>query len=167
MTKTTWVVMLLVLISAAGLMAFSPQGGGHRFPGNQRGPGGNMRREIPLEKMAEELEITDEQLETIREIRFEHQETMIDKRAELEKAKLEMEKLMVDEDFDRDKIYSQAEKIDEIESEIKLAGIDAKLRGMEILTDEQREQLKERPFKRNKDNNLGHSSERGFPGPKK
>lgn len=106
----------------------------------QPGPPGN---EPPLEKIRDELELTEEQIDQMRELKYEHRLAAIDLRAELGKEKLEMEQLMTADDFDRDAIYKQAEKVAELEKQLNLMRIESKLDAMEILTAEQREEFEE------------------------
>ena len=109
------------------------------------GPKGGTRKigDIPLDNLSDELELTESQIDEIKQIRYKHNEDEIDRRAELEKARLEMRKFMDEEDFDKDEIYKRAAEIAELEMNLKLAGIEAKLDGMNVLTEEQREALVE------------------------
>ncbi len=97
----------------------------------------------PIRNFRDELELTDEQVDQLEELKYEHRLAGIEMRAELEKEKIEMEKLMSDDDFDRDGIYEQAEKVAELEKQLQLSRVEGKLDMMEILTQDQREKLRE------------------------
>jgi len=160
MNRTTKVILIATLAVAAILsVAFALPAGRKGRPG--KGP--------DLEKLADNLELSEDQIDRIREIRYDFEEDGIDRRAELEKAQLEMRKLMDEDDFDRGKIMAQAEKVTTLESEMKLAKIDGMLRALEVLTDKQREELgelrKERARQMGKDRDMERMNRGGFPGP--
>jgi len=133
MARTTWIIAIVIVLVGAVVGVAIAREMGHR----QRDKG------LAIERLADELELTEEQRETIRDIRFEHREAEIESKAKLERAKLDMERAMSEDDFDRKKIYTLAEKVTQLEREMKLAGIDNLLRIMEVLTDEQRDRLQE------------------------
>lgn len=127
------ILTIAILIVGTGF-AKAPR----QMKGDTRGGG---REDI--ERMKDKLELTDDQIEQIRDIRYDNEVASIDRRAELEKARLEMEMLMTDDAFDRNKIYKQAEKVAEIQKDMQLSKVSAKLDFMDILSDEQREKLGE------------------------
>jgi Spy/CpxP family protein refolding chaperone len=70
----------------------------------------NRRNNMPG-KMIEELNLTDQQQTRIEEIRFAHQEKMIDLKADVEKKKLGLKELQTTADFSRSDYIANIEGI--------------------------------------------------------
>jgi len=138
--KNTLIIVAGIILTIAILVVGT---GFAKAPRQMKGDARGGERRENIERMKDKLELTDDQIEQIRDIRYDNEVASIDRRAELEKARLEMEMLMTDDAFDRNKIYKQAEKVAEIQKDMQLSKVSAKLDFMDILSDEQREKLGE------------------------
>ncbi|GEM_PF-3186426 len=129
MTGTRWttVIFLSVIILAASSFAM----------------GGGPRPQF-IERFGDELELSKEQTQKLETLRYEMEKKSIDMRAELDKARLELNRLQDSEKIDRKAILSQAEKVNSLEGKLKIAKIEHMLDIAETLTPEQRAMLKER-----------------------
>jgi len=100
-------------------------------------------KEPPIKMFADELKLTDAQTKAIEEVRYKKQMEAIDMKAQLEKEELQLKKSMDDPTFDRKKIQAQAEKVVKLEGDLKLLKIKGQLDMLEVLTQDQRVQLKQ------------------------
>lgn len=89
------------------------------------------------QKMMQELNLTDEQADKMKELRLDHESDMIDLQASLKKQKLEMRKLMGEDQPNKKKIYTQIEKINDVDVKIQKEKVDHRLAVRSILTEEQ------------------------------
>lgn len=128
------IAIALLLVGTALAFPGKPEGMGYRDGSGEKG----MRQHL-----RDELELTDQQIEQFEEMKYERRLASIDLRANLEKEQIEMERLMSADNLDRKKIMSQAEKVADLQKEMHLARIEGKLDMMEILTEEQREKMKD------------------------
>jgi len=133
--------LLLVLLVGIGLL-FAQEG---PFPGprkmvGMRGPGSLFNR---VDEFADEIGLTDEQVEKIKDIRNKNAKEIIDLNAEKKKAEIDLRKLMEDPDAKSSTIEKSAKKVMEQENAIRTAQLDAMLEIRDILTPEQRAKLKE------------------------
>jgi Spy/CpxP family protein refolding chaperone len=147
MKKSTFAIILVLLsITLIGSIIAHPGCGEGK---GERPESGEMFR---MKDFREEIGLSDQQLAKIEEMKYQRRLSAIDLRASLEKERLEMEKLMADAKFDRNKIFKQAEKVAELEKQMTLARIQGRLDMMELLTAEQRDKIKdmrhERPMMR-------------------
>ena len=88
--------------------------------------------------MMEKLNLTDSQQEAIQDLRFNHQNEMIDLKADLEKKKLAMQELKSRENYSRDEFLSKVKSISNAKEKNALAMANHKMDVYELLTDEQR-----------------------------
>lgn len=86
---------------------------------------------------AEELGLTDEQMEDMREIRYNFEKTQIGLRAELKTSRLELRHLMMQEKPSQGEISKLVDRIAETQKELLRQRVDKKLAMKEILTAEQ------------------------------
>lgn len=89
-------------------------------------------------RMHEQLNLTDQQKIKLDELRIKHQEQMIDFRAELDKARLEMQKLRKSDKLNRSDVINQTKKMSSIRNKIAEARANHMMDMYEMLTDEQR-----------------------------
>ena len=89
-------------------------------------------------RMHEQLNLTDQQKAKMEELRLKHQEQMIDMRAELEKARLENQKLRSSDNLNRSDVISQTKKMNNIKNKMAESRANHKMDVYELLTDEQR-----------------------------
>jgi periplasmic protein CpxP/Spy len=117
-------------------MAASAQGPGSGMGRGSGGPGFGMHRP-PMEEalglrgaqgrwwndpaLVEKLKLTDEQRKAMDEILLNHREKLIDMRAAVEKAELEMEPLMRDDQPNEAKILAQIDKVAQARAELEKA----------------------------------------------
>mgnify|MGYP001148763959 CR=1 FL=1 len=92
---------------------------------------------------AEKLKLTDEQKDKIKAILVAHMKDMINKRAELETAEIDLKELMDKEEPDLNTLERQIQKIAMLEATMKLSQIKTMLDAKAILTPEQKATLKE------------------------
>lgn len=89
-------------------------------------------------RVHEQLNLTDQQKIKLDELRIKHQEQMIDFRAELDKARLEMQKLRKSDKLNRSDVINQTKKMSSIINKIAEARANHMMDMYEMLTDEQR-----------------------------
>lgn len=97
---------------------------------------GNMRQNF--NRMHEQLNLTDQQKAKVEELRLKHQEQMIDMRAELEKARLENQKLRNSDNLNRSDVISQTKKMNNIKNNMAESRANHKMDVYELLNDDQR-----------------------------
>ncbi len=88
--------------------------------------------------MMEKLNLTDSQQEAIQDLRFNHQNEMIDLKADLKKKKLAMQELKSGGNYTRDEFLSKVKSISDAKENIAFAMANHKMDVYELLTDEQR-----------------------------
>ena len=70
-------------------------------------------------RLADELNLTEEQKESINNYRYEHQESMIDLRSKIEQNRLEMDKLMDEDELDQSRILELSRTGSELKGQIQ------------------------------------------------
>jgi Spy/CpxP family protein refolding chaperone len=88
-------------------------------------------------EMADELGLTDEQMESMKDIRYNFRKAQIGLRAELKTARLELRHLMMEENPNQGQISKLVDKIADTQKELLKQRVDRKLAMKEILTAEQ------------------------------
>ncbi len=138
-----------------GGMGPGPGFGEHRPPMERAfGPGGEHGRWWNNPRVVERLKLTDEQRKAFDGILLAHREKLVDLRASLEKAELEMEPLMSADQPDEAKIVAQIDKVAQARAELEKAN-DRFLLAIRVkLTPEQWKQI--RTFRAN------HGEQRGW-----
>jgi Spy/CpxP family protein refolding chaperone len=122
------------------------------------GPGGEHGRWWNNPRVVERLKLTDEQRKAFDGILLEHRERLIDLRANLEKAELEMEPLMSDDPPNEARIQAQIDKVAQARAELEKAN-DRFLLAIRVkLTPEQWKQMQ--AFRAN--HGANDSEERGW-----
>jgi len=125
-----------------GDMGMGPGFGEHRPPMERAfGPQGDHGRWWNNPKIAERLKLTDEQRKAFDGILLAHREKLIDLRANLEKAELEMESLIDTDQPDEAKILSQIDKVAQARAELEKANARFLLAIRNKLTAEQWKQI--------------------------
>ena len=136
-----------------------------QMPGGGPGPGPGMEgRRPPFErafgghgiegrwwnnpKIADRLKLTDEQRKEFDNILLQHREKLIDLRANVEKAELEMEPLVRADQPDEGKILAQIDKVAQARAELEKANARYLLALRSKLTPEQWKEVQE--FRRNR-----------------
>jgi protein CpxP len=144
--------ILLAGITAAAQGPHQGMGGG-MGPGG--GPGFGMRRP-PMERalglgegrwwnnpnIVEKLKLTDDQRKAMDQILLDHRKDLVDKRGPLEKAELDLEPLMQDDQPNEAKVLSQIDKVAQARAELEKANARFLLAIRAKLSPEQWKELK-------------------------
>jgi len=125
----------LALILSTGLTAAAqgPAGGPETGPG-MGGPGFGMHRP-PMERalglnggrwwnnqaLVDKLKLTDDQRKAMDQILLDHRKDLIDKRAALEKAELDLEPMMQDDQPNESQVIAQIDKVAQARAELEKA----------------------------------------------
>jgi Spy/CpxP family protein refolding chaperone len=119
---------IAAVLMAGSALAQAPMGGGpgmgmgHRPPMERAfGAQGDHGRWWNNPKVVERLKLTDEQRKAFDGILLEHREKLIDLRASLEKAELELEPLIKDDQPNEGKILAQIDKVAQARAELEKA----------------------------------------------
>lgn len=96
-----------------------------------------------IEMLADELELTQEQLTKMKEQRFATQKNSIELRSKVQIAVLELRRLLEDETTDENKIKSKIEEIGKLKTELHWTRVQGRLNIKNLLTSEQLEKLQE------------------------
>ena len=119
-----------------------PGFGEHRPPFERAFDGPGIRgRWWNNPKIVERLKLTDEQRKSFDEILFQHRETLIDLRGSLEKAELELEPLIRNDQPNEGKILAQIDKVAQARAELEKANARYLLALRSKLTPEQWKQV--------------------------
>ncbi|MBS4033765.1 MAG: periplasmic heavy metal sensor [Ignavibacterium sp.] len=89
-------------------------------------------------RMHENLNLTEQQTSKLEDLRIKHQEQMIDLRAELDKARLENQKLRRSTNLSRSEFINQTKKMSSIKNKMAEARANHLMDVYETLNDEQR-----------------------------
>lgn len=117
--------------------------------------------------MIEKLNLTDEQKESISDLKSAHQKEMIDLKADLQKKMIDMKETRKDPKLSREKLISAVEEINTIKNKIAISRVNHGMDVYELLNDEQKKIWQEhKPFKEHfkmkfKERGFGHG-EFGF-----
>lgn len=117
---------------------FFGKGMGKGMGMGMRGHGG-----LGIMAMADELGLTDDQKETIKKLALAHKLAAVDSRAAVQKAEIRLKALMHDEDADQGKVFAATDKLYALKAEVKKAAWSHHQKMKSILTDEQRDKLKQ------------------------
>ncbi len=96
-----------------------------------------------IEMLADELELTEDQVSQINELRFAAEKNAIATRSKIELAELELKKMMQDEQPDENKIKNKIEEIGKLKTELRWTQVQNHLKIKSLLTPEQQEKLKD------------------------
>lgn len=96
-----------------------------------------------LMRLEDKLNLTDAQKDKIEKLRTDHQKAMVDLRAKLQKAQLEMREITAKDDFSRAEFLNAHSKISKIREEIQLSNANHRMDILEILNKDQRKILAE------------------------
>jgi protein CpxP len=146
-----WSGLAIAGVLLAGTAMAQPSGNGpgagpgfaeHKPPMEKAfGPQGEHGRWWNNPKVVERLKLTEEQRKTFDSILLQHREKLIDLRANVEKAELEMEPLMGDDQPNEVKILAQIDKVAQARAELEKANARFLLAIRNKLTPEQWKQM--------------------------
>lgn len=99
-----------------------------------------MRRDLGQNfyRNHEQLNLTDQQKAKLEDLRMQHQEKMVDMRAELDKARIETQRLRRSDKLNRSDVINQTKKMSNIRNKMAEARANHMMDVYELLTDEQR-----------------------------
>ncbi|MEE9553110.1 MAG: Spy/CpxP family protein refolding chaperone [candidate division Zixibacteria bacterium] len=112
---------------------------------------------------ADELELTDQQIERLEDLRYQHQKEMIGRQAAVKEAKLELRELMRKTDVSEKGALAKQERVLKAKAEVARAKLKHKLAARKLLTEEQFEKWKK--MKRGKGHRRGSGMKGGCDGP--
>jgi len=111
-----------------------------------RGPmmrsGGMSGRMDILGRLADKLDLSEEQRDEIKDVLTAHQKYMIQQKADRELAEVELRELTMKDDPDLDAIEEQVKEIASLEAGMRYSQIKVMVDAKSVLTDEQKEELK-------------------------
>ncbi len=96
---------------------------------------------LPLQDMADELGLTDEQIGSMRDVQYNFQKTQIGLKADLKTSRLELRHLMMQENPNRKEIAKLVDRVAEAHKKLLKHNVDRKLAMKGILTQEQFEKF--------------------------
>ncbi|MEN8246593.1 MAG: Spy/CpxP family protein refolding chaperone [Thermodesulfobacteriota bacterium] len=139
------VMVLLITICFVPAMAGAfaqgngKSGKGFDGKGQHRSPLGIWRNP----QMVEKLQLTDQQVDQLRDLYFAHREKQHASKAELNNLRLQMDKAFTEDNVDKATVLQTAEKMADVKGSMFVEKIDSRLDLQEILTADQIEKLKE------------------------
>ncbi|MBN1755131.1 periplasmic heavy metal sensor [bacterium] len=143
MRRKTLLITLAVisLISLTSFIVWSQP----CMKGDMEHGGGRLMKMLDggmLDEYADEIQLTEQQLTQIQDLRYQVEKSMIDLRADMEKKSLELRKLLDEDSPDRNKAHQYIENISGIQAEMKILGTDLILDIKDMLSDEQLDRIK-------------------------
>jgi Spy/CpxP family protein refolding chaperone len=100
-----------------------------------------MRGKFHLDRLAEELKLSEQQVDKLKDQRFALQKNAIDTRARIQTLELELRQLMDEKTVDENQVIDKITKIGELRTVLRVARVKARLETKKVLTDEQLEKL--------------------------
>ena len=94
-------------------------------------------------RFKEKLNLSDQQAEQLRELNFNTAKELIQMKADLKTAQLEMKRMMAERNPDKEALFSKLDEISRIQGEIKKVHLEKKLAMREILSEEQLDRIRE------------------------
>ena len=130
MKKVTWLLLVVVLFAAGSTLA---QNRGYRnFRGNNNAPNVHKkmhRSESPFRNLSlddvtrarEELKLSDEQIEELKQLRYDFQLAQVDRWAAIEKAQIELSRLKADRSAPEESILNAIDNLSQVRAELEKA----------------------------------------------
>ena len=110
---------------------------------SQPGEGWNLKR------LESQLNLTDGQKDQVEKLRIEHQKSMVDLKAKLEKTRIELSEVMNKDDFTRSEYLAAHNKMTKFREDIQLAAANHRMDILDLMNKDQRKILaKERKFEK-------------------
>jgi Spy/CpxP family protein refolding chaperone len=98
---------------------------------------------LNLERLGAKLKLSDTQKDQIEKLRIGHQKAMVDLKAKLDKARIELREVTSKADFSRSEYLASHTKMAKFREEIQLAAANHRMDVLELMTQEQRKILSE------------------------
>lgn len=137
---TTIFLMLAGIFVFAGSNLAQHRQGAVRERGFRRPRQGGIL--MVLKAKQEELNVTDEQLDTIKNLQFKQEEAMVAHKNKMNELRLEMKKLMLEESKDYEKIKALLVKTSDSRNQMFITRLKHREEVHSVLTPEQKEALK-------------------------
>ncbi len=138
MKRFLFITAILSLLAAPAAVVGQGYHHGPMGPGAPGGPGhGNLL------ECKKDINLSEDQMEKIEEINFNHRQMMIDLKAELEKAKLKKRREMYSDAPNKTKVLVLTKEIVNIQGKMAEAKVEHRFALRQILTKEQLEKWKE------------------------
>ncbi len=106
-------------------------------------PAVSLAQHCDLLRHAEDLELTDQQVDQIKALSLDERKEMIRNRADLELAKLELHEMMMADNLDKAKIMKKSDEVSAIKAKMAKTRLEKRIDRMNILTAEQRAKANE------------------------
>ena len=126
------IVLLVIVLSIAASFTYA----------QPKGPGREGRH---MKFIAEKLHLTDQQTEKVKDLQTAHMKHMIDQKADLKKAMVDLKAVKEKPNFTRKDVLDQVEKLNKIRDDMALAKANHLMDIWEILTPEQQKIAKDNP----------------------
>jgi len=127
------IAALLLLGSVVAAFAWGPRWNSRPLP--------SVYESVPCYPGAVDLNLSEDQIEQLQDLRLEHQKEMLEMRNTLQTKRLELQTQLLSEKPDRVKINSLVEEMGELWTDMQKKAIDYQIRMREILTPEQWDKL--------------------------
>ena len=105
-------------------------------------PAISMAQDCRLLQQANDLELTDQQVEQLQAAAMAQHKAMIQMRADLQKANLEMRELMMAEKVDRARVLKKSDEISSLKAKMAKNRLEGRLDRLNLLTNDQRAKLR-------------------------
>jgi Spy/CpxP family protein refolding chaperone len=108
---------------------------------------------LNMKRLESKLNLTETQKDQIEKLRLEHQKSMVDLKAKLEKARIESREVMSKDDFSRSEYLAAHNKMARLREDIQLAAANHRMDVLELMNKDQRKILaEERKFEKREKN---------------
>ncbi|MBU0475929.1 MAG: hypothetical protein KKF62_17425 [Bacteroidetes bacterium] len=143
MKRVFYLLVVILLVVGASLNA-QPQNGRGNGMGMGFGSGdrldGGCGFKAPFERMEANLKLTDDQVAKISDLRFKHENLVIETQNEIQKNRLVVRKMMTDNKIDQKELLKLTSNNSELQAKIKLSRTTMWLDVYNLLDDTQKEQ---------------------------
>jgi Spy/CpxP family protein refolding chaperone len=99
---------------------------------------------LNLRRLEDKLNLTDSQKDQIENLRIKHQKDMVDLKAKLEKARIELREVTADGDFTRSEYLAAHNKMIKMREEIQLAAANHRMDVFDLLDKDQKKIMAEK-----------------------
>ena len=155
-------VLLITVCFIPAMAGAFAQGGGERG----KGFNGKGQHRSPLgiwhnPQMVEKLALTDDQVDQLRELDFNHREKQLASKAELDSLRLQMDKAFTDKNVDKASVRQTAKKMADVKGSMFVEKTEARLAFQDILTAEQVDRLKQYRMDKKRQGKRGQKQMKG------
>jgi Spy/CpxP family protein refolding chaperone len=133
MRKSLLITLGIIFLSFTSITLFAQQ--------NRQFKRDMMKERMPemmRDRMADKLNLTDEQKTAIEELRLQHQKAMVPIKAEMEQKEIEMKELRLKGNYTREQFISKVKEISEIKNRMEISRAENQMDIYELLNDEQK-----------------------------